>query len=437
MRFGDLWARGQGFAADLQRRGLAPGDRVLIAMPVGPDLYAALAGLWQAGGVAVFPEPALGLKGLRHAVRTTRPRWLCATGRYRWLKLLPALWSARLVAPGAAGTPVPVGIGADDPALLSFTSGSTGAPKCIQRSHGFLAAQQAAVAPLLRSDDDERDLTAFPVFVLVALAEGRTSVLPDWTLSAQDRVTGAALAGRIRASGATRALLPPALVERLAGADWPEGLSTVFTGGGPVFPDVLRRVAERARVVAVYGSTEAEPIAEIDAAEIAPGDWEAMAAGAGLLVGRPVPQIRLRLVDDEVLVAGPHVNEGYLDPAQDAANKLREGGTVWHRTGDAGRLDPEGRLWLLGRHGSRVRQGEGWLYPFQVETAARLWPGVRRAALVDLPDGPALAVEGDAKRRGDWPVPAGLSLRLVDRIPMDARHASKVDLDALRRKLVR
>ena len=65
--FGALAERSERLAARWRGQGIAPGDRVLLAMPLGVALYAAIAALWRIGAVAVFPEPALGLNGLRHA----------------------------------------------------------------------------------------------------------------------------------------------------------------------------------------------------------------------------------------------------------------------------------------------------------------------------------------------------------------------------------
>src|SRR5690606_16743998 len=65
--------RGQALAVAFAERGLREGDRVLVALGIGADLYAGLAALWRLGAVAVLPEPALGLAGIRHAMASTRP----------------------------------------------------------------------------------------------------------------------------------------------------------------------------------------------------------------------------------------------------------------------------------------------------------------------------------------------------------------------------
>ncbi|MBT8455775.1 MAG: AMP-binding protein [Alphaproteobacteria bacterium] len=434
--FAELERRADAFAARCAAKGIGKGDRVILAMPVGIDLFTALAGAWRVGAVVVFPEPAMGLRGFLHAVRVTRPKALIATGAYRLLRLLPAFWGRACLGPrpGGAGSFAPVTLEAGDPALISFTSGSTGAPKGIVRSHGFLMAQNATVSPLLTSDADEVDLVAFPVFTLVNLAAGRASVLPDWRLNRPEDVTPGGLAAWIRKTGVTRALLPPVLCETLSAAENRGALHTVFTGGGPVLPQLVDRL-QGLRVVSVYGSTEAEPIAELDWADADAEARAEMLAGGGLLAGQPVPEVQLRIVDDEVQVAGAHVNDGYLDPAMDAGIKLREGGTVWHRTGDAGRLDDRGRLWLLGRYGAIATRDGARIYPFAVEVAAMGLPGVRRAALWQGDGAIRLAIEGAGADMAACDALAdrfGIDgVTMVDAIPMDRRHRSKVDYTAL------
>ena len=443
--YGALADRSAALAAAWQRRGVAKGDRVLLAMPLGPDLYVALAALWRLGAVIVFPEPAMGLAGLRHAARVTRPRAFLAAGWYRALGIVvPELWTVPLslaMTGGPAGREPLADLRADDPALISFTSGSTGAPKGMVRTHGLLAAQNDRVAGFLRTGDAPSvDLVAFPVFVLANLALGNVSVLPDWNLRRQDRVRPRHLADQIRSVSANRALLPPSVCAALAPAVGGLALNTVFTGGGPVFPDLIARLSAAAPhtdLVAVYGSTEAEPIAHLHARDIADPDWQAMRSGAGLLAGPPVDGIRIRIVEGEIAVTGAHVNKGYLDPKHDAFTKLSLDGEIWHRTGDAGRLDGDGRLWLLGRLEAR----QGAIHPFAIEVAARTWPGVAQAALAGHQGRAVLAVVGDTAHLTAWSRAAAaigdIEVLPVTDIPLDRRHRSKVDYRALQGRLAR
>ncbi len=423
------------YAAGWHSKGVRPGDRVLIAMGIGVDLYASLAALWSLGATVVLPEPAMGLAGLRTAIKATHPKYFCAAGPYVWFKLLlPGLWGTKLLTPIQRSNATPR-ISVADPdsiALISFTSGTTGTPKAIPRTHAFLMAQWKAVAPLLRSDADEVDLVTFPVFVLINLAEGRTSVLPNWKMSKLGGLEPSALVDWIAANKCTRALLPPVLCEKLVEAGDTGTLNHILTGGGPVFPDVvqgLQYIAEHLEVTTVYGSTESEPIAHAHTTE----------QGYGLFAGQPVDALRLRIVDMEIQVAGDHVNTGYLDPARDVETKVREDDTIWHRTGDAGRLDDQGRLWLLGRVGDHVTTDKGVQYPFAVETAARMWPGVSRVALTELNQIPVLVVEGNAAQIDIWHARAAgfgiKDVRHIVAIPFDKRHHSKVNKKALHKLL--
>ncbi|MDN5786901.1 AMP-binding protein [Pseudorhodobacter sp.] len=443
--FAQLETRAEGFARAWQARGVGKGDRVLLAMPLDADLYASLAALWSLGATVVLPEPAMGLAGLRHAAKVAEATAFCSAGVFGVLQfLLPELWRLRRLRPNvSAGKRLDLPAPQDgDIALISFTSGTSGAPKAIPRSHGFLSAQHQAIAPMLQSAAAERDLVAFPVFVLINIASGQTSVLPSWKMSKLERLAPEVLAGWIKQQNVNRALIPPALCEKLVRAGVPANLHTVFTGGGPVFPDILEKLAADRpglSIVCVYGSTEAEPIAHLDAAEIEPKDHAQMVAGQGLLVGAPVPGLQVRIVGDEIQVAGAHVNGGYLDPRHDAENKIHEGDIIWHRTGDAGRFDDQGRLWLLGRTGSQVPLAGGPVYPFAIEVAVHSWAGVTQCAVMSVGKTACLVIEGDARHLPEWRQKAiGMGIpdvRHLTKIPMDRRHASKIDRKALGRLL--
>jgi acyl-CoA synthetase (AMP-forming)/AMP-acid ligase II len=276
----------------------------------------------------------------------------------------------------------------------------------------------------------------------------------------------------IERHGVTRVTASPAFFERLIAQGRASGkklpaLRKVHTGGAPVFPrllDELRALAPNAAVVAVYGSTEAEPIAHLDAREITPADRLTMETGRGLLAGTPVEEITLRIVEDrwgrrrdnvnalelsdetrpigeigEIVVTGDHVLGGYLGGVGDEETKFRVDGFAWHRTGDAGWLDAAGRLWLVGRCAAKMDDAHGRLYPFAVECVAMTLPEVRRAAAIAHWGRRVLVVEAPARLAADLRKATAWAqideVRIVPKIPVDARHNAKVDYPALRRML--
>jgi acyl-CoA synthetase (AMP-forming)/AMP-acid ligase II len=145
----------------------------------------------------------------------------------------------------------------------------------------------------------------------------------------------------------------------------------------------------------------------------------------------------------EIVVAGDHVVAGYLHGRGDSETKIRVAGTVWHRTGDAGYLDQCGRLWLMGRVAAAVHDARGVAYPFAVECTARAAIGPRRMAFVAIDGRRTLVVEGRITTDEDNSLRRALvwacldDITTVARMPMDGRHASKVNYPALAELLAR
>lgn len=423
--------------------GTGAGDVVLIARGVSVELYEILLAVFRIGAVAMFPEPSAGLRGVRLAVAAARPKAVATNGIGHVLRLaFPELRKLKALPNGQSGQDrreILAHLPGDAPALITFTSGSTGRPKGIVRSSDFLMLQHTLLEHLRRTQPGDVDLISLPVFILSNLAAGATSVIPAGRLTRPASLDGARLRQQIAQHRVTRIVAPPAVVARIAdGAAPMDQLAAVFTGGGPVFPNLLHaiaRAAPRAAIHAVYGSTEAEPIAHLDMKDVSAADWQAMSEGGGLLAGEPIPEIEVDIRDHEVFVAGPHVNTGYLDPADNASTKSTRDGKLWHRTGDAARRDDHGRLWLLGRRDA----ASGGLFPFAIETAALSWPGVHRAALLAEPGRARLAVSGERLSQPDLQARAmalgEIEVVVLQEVPMDGRHNSKADYARLKKLL--
>ena len=189
-----------------------------------------------------------------------------------------------------------------------------------------------------------------------------------------------------------------------------------------------------------------------------------MLNGKGLLVGPPVGDIRLRIMPDhwgkpvgpydeaefeaaccspeevgEIVVSGEHVLPGYFHGHGNEETKFRVDDTLWHRTGDAGYLDQQGWLWLLGRCAAKIDDKHGILYPFAAECAISHWPDVHRSALVSHESRRVMVIElhknsadSNLSSLKDTLAWAYIDeIRVLKHIPVDKRHNAKVDYPAL------
>ena len=471
---------------------LCAGDAVLVFVPMSAELYVALIALFRVQLVAMVLDPSAGREHIERCCALYAPKGLIASAKAHLLRFVspalrrvPVKFSVGSWVPGAIRwskleetAPIETIVESPPhmPALLTFTSGSTGQPKAAVRTHGFLLAQHRALAASLQLTPGDVDLTTLPIVLLANLGSGVTSVVPNADLRRPGAIDPAPVVAQIRAHNVVSSTASPAFFERLARhcADRRELLprmKKLFTGGAPVFPrllDQLHEMAPNADVQAVYGSTEAEPIAHIGRSEITADDRAAMLAGRGLLAGVPVPEIQLRIVRDqwgtplgpftaaefnaqcqppeapgEIVVSGEHVLASYLHGVGDHETKFHVDGVVWHRTGDAGYLDVRGRLWLLGRCAARIRDNRGELYPFAAETAAYDDPGVKRAAAIAHRGRRILTIEYfDGRTTSDLTALRQAlawarfdEVRVCREIPVDSRHNAKIDYPRLHQLL--
>ena len=478
--FAELWRRVNATAAGLERADVHSGDRVLCFVPMSVDLYVSLLALLKLGAVAVFVDPWIAMRQMAAFAAAAEPRGFIGVPRSHWLRLwepflrtVPvtvttgkriASWPARWTLSELAATDSESGIhpvAVDSPALITFTSGSSGVPKGANRTHGFLAAQHSALQAEFAYRDDDVDLTMFPVFTMNNLVCGITSVIPAMDFRHVAAVDAGVVAAQMRQWRVTTCTVSPPLVDRLA-SQRPR-LRRLLTGGAPITDEQLKHWQEAwpdTDIEVVYGSTEAEPVAHLSAAERLSACNGFRATAPGYCMGRPVTPSRVIPLArgpvlwnaaelpagtiGELVVTGAHVCRDYFrNPQAVAENKiLAPDGAVWHRMGDTGYFDEQGRFWMTGRlHSTICRAGE----PVQaqlVEQAA----GVRDAAAVGVTDRQlgervVLVVTGAADQRAIHQSVKNAGL-VVDEmvvtkraLPMDPRHNAKADYGKLRQWL--
>lgn len=404
---GELCRRIDACAGRLAADGLAAGDPVLYSVrPSVPSIVLLLA-LVACRAQIVFVDPGTGPELFARRLARVTPRWVfaesllyAASGRTPLRPLarrrgleLPALGEldvehVRVGAwlPGvplrarsyrrlvrAGGPPAPIlGVDPAANALVVFTSGTTSAPKAVAHTWASLGAGLDAAGRLLPLTPTDVVLTEEVHSLIPALRAGARVVLPPPGAGAADRLA------LMTACGVSHAFLVPADAAALLDAAHDAAqrralgrLRGVVLGAAPVGGGLLRRLgvrAPRAQIRSVYAMTEMLPVAAVDAEDKLAHD------GPGDLVGTPVPGVQVRIVDDELHVAGPALAR------PDLAAPVPE----WYATGDLARLDAQGRIVLLGRRKAMVIRGHHNLYPGLYEPAAETVEGVRAALLVGV-----------------------------------------------------
>ena len=492
--FNELDRQVDNVVAQLTANGLCAGDRVLLAVPVSIETYVVMLAVMKAGMVTMFIDPAHSAQSMSRILCSWPPAAVVATKGillFRFLmpefRRIPRRFVVGSYSSGAtklefdssyAERIQSTSRSPADSALLTFTSGSTGDPKPVLRTHSFLRQQLKILDEIAGVQPDDIDYVAMPMFVLFNLARAISSVIPAAQMKRPGRADPHVLHQQMLQDRVTRTVASPALLERLANHCLVRSLTLpdmrcVSTGGGPVSPLLVRklkRIAPRASIKMVYGSTEAEPIACLNDRAVSIEDRSRMQRGKGLLVGKPVPGCTVRVIRSrhdipvapcsaegfetlmmscggigEIVVTGKHVLRGYADAARNRATKIEVDGTIWHRTGDAGYFDQAGRLWLVGRCSAAIEDARGIVYPFQVEYAMNAVRGIRRVALVGHDRQRVLVLETSGCSI-NLETAAGVGCLVehhidriitVRRIPMDKRHDSKIDYPALRRLISR
>jgi len=416
----DLHRRVAALAAALHRRGVAAGDRVMILMLNRPEFVEATLAANYLGAIAVPvnfrltpPELAFLVEDCGSAVLVTEPMLTATASAVR--DLTPLL--AEVIVAGGetaaglsgyedliaeAGEPAPVvDLPADDPALIMYTSGTTGRPKGAVLTHANLAGQALTAVytnpPRLETSQGARDVgfIGVPLFHI----GGVGNLLPAMTMGTPTVIHPLGgfdpgdLLDVLSAENVTGIFLVPAQWQAVCAEQRARprllALRTLSWGAAPASDTLLRQMSETfpgCTIVAAFGQTEMSPVTCV-----LPGADALRKLGS---VGRVIPTVTARIVDEnmedvpigqvgEIVYRAPTLMAGYWNNPQATAEAFSGG---WFHSGDLVRSDADGYIWVVDRKKDMIISGGENVYCAEVENALGAHPEIVEVAVIGRPD---------------------------------------------------
>lgn len=414
LTYGELDERVARFAGALLNAGLARGDRLAIYMRNNPEYLITIFAAFRAGLCAVPVNVKLHPSELAYILGNAECAGL-VYGSDQSAGVMEAIAEspvehlvhvgdegsgtsfADLLAKGDPRTP-PTDVAQDDLAWLFYTSGTTGFPKGAMLTHRNLIAMTMNTLSDIYSFQPE-DIVLHPAplshacghVALASLARGSENIIYHHTSFDPAQMLQMVEDERVSSVAFMAPTMIVMLLDAPANIDT-SSLRSIIYGGGPMHVDILREALARFGKVfiQIYGQGESPmTISYLRAEDHDINDPEALAS-----TGIARTDVEIRLVDDEgdevpvgqegeVSVSGDVVMKGYWNNPEATAKSLRGG---WLHTGDIGRMDERGRLFLLDRKNDMIISGGTNIYPREVEEALIEHEGVREAVVFGVPD---------------------------------------------------
>ena len=401
LTFGDLDARADTMAAELASRGLARGDRLVVHLPNRVEFIDLFLACTRLGVIFVPANILYRERELRHIISDAEPKAVVATrGTDVPYPANVPVWDVESLALCAAArerTPTDTsGLDGDSPALIVYTSGTTGTAKGAVLSHNNLATNGITLTTVWRITEADRYLAVLPLFHVHGLGNG----LHGWLISGcsmrlverfdQRSTPGVMAEFRPSLFFAVPTiyvrLLDPAVVSDDRAREIGAAVRLFVSGSAPLPAHVHDAFRRR------FGHTILERYGMSEALMILSNPYQGeRRAGT---VGPPLPGVSARLVGDggvvvdddvvgEVEIRSPHLFSGYWRRPEATTAAFHDG---WFRTGDLGIRSSDGYYTLRGRRGDLIISGGFNIYPREIEELMLEDTRVREAAVVGVPD---------------------------------------------------
>ncbi|MBT8344660.1 MAG: AMP-binding protein [Desulfofustis sp.] len=421
------------YGAYLKAEGVKSGDRVMLMVRPSIDFIALAFALFRLGAPVILIDPGMGYKNMLRCIAGVKPDHLIGVPEVVGLSLFYAAKFRSLKKRFCCGSFMGIGkfdirnkrnlpqpplqtFAPDETSLAAiiFTTGSTGPPKGVRFEHSIFSAQLEKIRTFYGIGQGDVDQPGFPLFALFSTALGVHAVIPDMDPTKPSQVDPQRFVQSILDYQVTYSFGSPAIWQVVSSYCRQNkircaSLKKVLMAGAPVSGELVERVfdiiAEEGEIHTPYGATECLPIVSIEGRTIVGETWAETKKGKGTCVGSPLPGISLKIIEStdtslstidecsvldpgscgEIIVKGDVVTRAYDgNHAQNLVSKVEDGDDFWHRIGDVGYLDTQGRLWFCGRKAHRVFSRNGIMYTICCEALINNHPDVFRSALVGI-----------------------------------------------------
>ena len=480
------------FLYGLSALSLTPGLRAAVMTPPSVEFFALAFAMLKFGIIPIVVDPAIGLKKLKACLDESKPDIFIGNDLTHTLRVIFG-WGKDTIKRNFTINQLlqssPAQLSIDNykltikDAAIIFTSGSTGTPKGVLYTHENLFAQFDLLKTTFNISEDEIDLPAFPLYALIDVLLGVTSVIPDISFPVPGKTDPKKVIEAIQKFNVTNMFASPIVLEILESSSLllagvssrtPKRLHTlkrVITAGAPATIDLQKRfrklLPDTTNLFGIYGATEVLPIAQVESRDVFALE-EKTRNGAGICLGKPVEGVTVRIIPitdepihewqdslevasnviGEITVQGQAVTRGYINEEAKLLSKIKHGDDVIHRMGDVGYFDDDGRLWYCGRKSHRVITSDDVMFTEQIENIFNAHSLVKRSALVGVDGEPVLWIELErgAKVKKDkikqelmdlaktHPQASKIKVFLfMKKFPTDVRHNSKIIREELAR----